>query len=138
MFDIWKGWPYDGAINDNAEPLAGQAIEAGMAITKDVNGKLIKATGAEPTVYWAVEDQDAPPVVMAGVMPYIVKNAIILTDQYSALGTYDLTAPQLMVDAGTPGTVIDWDSNPAHAIVGYYEGTVERDSVTYMKIRTAD
>lgn len=138
MFDIYKGWPFDGAINDNAEPLAGQDIIAGMAIAKDANGKLIKAVGTEPRVFWCIENQDAPPVQFAGVMPYIVGNAIILTDQYDTTADYTVR-PQLMVDRGMgkAGKLIAWDADVAKPVVGYHDGFLERDGYTYIKVQIA-
>jgi len=55
MFDIYKGWPYDGAINDNGTPKNDEGIKAGMFITKDSNGLLIKALGeANEAVFVAI------------------------------------------------------------------------------------
>jgi hypothetical protein len=138
MFDIWKGWPYDGALNDNAEPLAGEDIIAGMAIAKDANGKLIKAVGTEPKVFWAIENQDAPPVQFAGVMPYIVSNAIILTDQYDATADYTVRK-HIMVDRGMgrEGKLVPWDADAAKPVVGHHDGFVERDGYTYLKLQIA-
>ena len=57
--DIFKGWPLDGALNDNAKPKDGEGIIAGMAIKKDANGELVKADHPAHELYKTVEESVA-------------------------------------------------------------------------------
>lgn len=131
-FDIYKGWPFDGAINDTAKPDSAAAIVAGMFIKKNPGGELIKADGtANEAAFFALQDQASYNVVFSQQLPYIVKNAIVLTDQYV---TFSYTiGERLQVSAISPGKV----SNHLGAgapVIGYYDGTVRRDGVDYIKI----
>jgi hypothetical protein len=129
--DLYKGWPFDGALNDNAKPKASEGIVAGMFIKKDANGELIKATGAAgEQVYFALEDQDAFPVEAADKMAYIVGNAIVLTDQYTATGI--IQGSELEVDSGNPGKI---KLQASGDIIGWADGTVVRDELTLLKVK---
>jgi len=88
--DTYKGWPYKGTLDDTATPKDGEDIKAGMVITKDSTGQLIKATQSSTMIFWALENQNDKAVIGAQRMAYIVKNAIILTDQYDATQTYPI------------------------------------------------
>ena len=135
--DIYKGWPLDGSLNDNAQPLAGEVIIAGMAIKKDANGLLIKALGAAgEKAFFALENQADFAVVGAKKMAYIVGNAIVLTDQYIAAGItgygQELEVSTVALEAGklrlrTTGPLYGW-----------HDGTVVRDGVTYLKVKLAE
>ena len=132
--DIYKGWPLDGAINDNAKPKDAENIVAGMIIKKDANGELIKATGAsDEREFFALENQQDYVVSQGKSMAYIVKNAIVLTDQYDTSKTYSFGTP-VKVDSGNPGKLTPWTGGDPEPIFGYADGKVTRDSVEYLKV----
>ena len=132
--DIFKGWPLDGALNDNAKPKDAEGIIAGMFIKKDANGELIKATGAAgEKAYFALENQSDYPVAAAGKMAYIVGNAIVLTDQYDGAGAYGY-GTELMVDSGNPGK-IKVHGGGAEPVIGFSDGKITRDEIEYVKVR---
>jgi len=133
MMDLYKGWPFEGAINDNAVPKTGAGIDAGMAIKKDVNGELIKADGtAGEKAYFALDSQLTDLVVTgARSLAYIVGNAIVLTDQYDTTKVYGY-GTEIMVDAGNPGKFTPWLAGSP--VFGHSDGFVTRDEVTYLKI----
>ena len=132
--DIYKGWPLDGAINDNAKPKDGEDVIAGMVITKDANGELVKAVGAANEIeFFALENQQDFVVSQAKSMAYIVKNAIVLTDQYDTSKVYAYGIP-VKVDSTNPGKLTPWTSGDTEPIFGYSDGKVTRDSVEYLKV----
>jgi len=140
---IYSGWPYDGAITDNAEPTASEGILAGMAIKKDsTTGKLVLADGTVGEVsFFALKDQDDTDVVFSKSLPYIVKNATVYTDQYVA-DTYSINDP-ICVSTGI-GHAEDGlyrkyvDGVDTAPVVGYYDGSRTFDSVVFIKIRFKD
>lgn len=135
--DIFKGWPLDGALNDNAKPKALAGIVAGMFIKKDANGELIKATGAaNEKTYFALENQSDYPVTAADKMAYIVSNAIVLSDQYDTTETYGYDT-RLMVDSGNPGKLKPHGGG-SEPLVGFSDGKITRDDVVYLKIKLGD
>lgn len=128
--DIYKGWPFDGAINDNAPPKSGEGIVAGMAVKKDSNGELVKANGAVgEKAFFAMNDQASLDVVHSKSLPYIVSNAIVLTDQYIA-ASYT-TGQGLEVSSASPGSLKALGTAP---LFGYFDGFVTRDGIDFMKV----
>ena len=139
--DIYKGWPFDGALNDNAKPKLDEGIIAGMAIKKDTNGELIKADGTPgENAFFALENQADYSVQAAGKMAYIVSNAIVLTDQYDNLVEYPYQAP-VQADPANPGKFKPWvtaDPDPDPPIYAKADGFVTRDDIQYLKLIKVD
>jgi len=133
-FNVKKGWPLGGALEDSAKPKAGEGIVAGMAIKKDSSGELVKATGAALEVsYMALDNQDAFDVVEADKLPYILGNAIVQTDQFVAgayavndalqVSTVGAEAGKLVVHTG--GTAPTW---------GWVDELVTVDGVSMLSV----
>ena len=131
--DTYDGWPLDGALTDNAEPKAAEAIIAGMMIKKDATSKMIKATGAaNERAYFALEDQSDFAVVGAKKMAFITKNAVMLTDQFDTGGTYT-PGTRLMVDSGNAGKLKVYGGG-AEPVIGHADGLKTRDEISYLKV----
>lgn len=130
--DIYKGWPLDGSLNDNAKPKDAEGIVAGMAIKKDANGELVKADStASEKAFFALESQSDFVIDGAKKMAYVIGNAVVLTDQYDITETYEY-GTDVMADSGDPGKLTPWIT-PAPKY-GYTDGFVERDGITYLKV----
>lgn len=136
-FDIYRGWPFDGALTDNIAPKDGENIIAGMIVkreTPSTAGQLIKATGAADEVaYMAIQNQTDYDVRFSGKMPVIVKNAIVLTDQYVTGDPYQFGS-KLQVASGGDAGKLRVHTGGAAPVWGWADGFVVRDSVTFLKV----
>ena len=131
--DTFKGWPLDGALTLNLKPKDGEDIVAGMFVYKDTNGELVKGVGAAgERAYFALENQDDYAVIGAQKMAVVTHNAIMLTDQYDAGGSYDYKTP-LEVDSANPGKVKPHTGGGA-PVVAYADGFETRDDIEYLKV----
>lgn len=136
-FDIFRGWPFDGALTDNLAPKDGENIIAGMIVkreTPSTAGLLIKATGAADEVgYMAIQNQSDYDVRFSGKMPVMVKNAIVLTDQYVTTDTYQYGSKLQVGSAGDAGK-LKLHTGGAAPVWGWADGIVIRDSISYLKV----
>lgn len=131
-WDIVKGWPYDGALNDNAVPKDAENIIAGMAVKKHTDGELIKAVGAaNERAFVAIANQAALDVTFSKSMPYVWGNMIYLTDQYVAQNY--VMGENLEVSPGNPGKLQKYTAG-VPPIFGVYDGQVTRDGINYIKV----
>ena len=132
--DTYKGWPLDGALNDNIEPLDGAGIIAGMAVKKDAAGKLIKADGtAGEQAFFSLEDQEDYAVVGAKKMAVVVSNAIMLTDQFDAGGVYGFDT-DIQVDAAANAGKFKPHTGGGAPVFAKSDGKVTRDGKEYLKL----
>jgi hypothetical protein len=136
-WDIYKGWPYDGAINDNAKAKDGEGIIAGMAVKYDANGEMVKADGTQhERAFLAVANQDDPDVVFAQKLPFVKKNATIFTDQFiDAAFTMN---QNLEIASGANVGKFQEHAAGVAPIVGYYEGREDRNGIEMIKITLAE
>lgn len=136
-WDTYKGWPCDGAINDNAKPSDGAGIVAGMAVKYDANGELVKADGTQyERAFLAVANQSDPDVGFSQVLPFIKKNAIIFTDQFIN-AVFTMNQNLEVASGGNAGKFQEHAGGNA-PIVGYYEGREDRNGVEMIKITLAE
>jgi hypothetical protein len=130
--DIVFGWPYNGAISYHGKPKDAENIIAGMAVKRHTDSEIIKATGAaNEAAFLVLQDQSSVDVVFAKSIPFIVKNAIILTDQYMA-DNYVIGEP-LQVSTGTAGLLAK-KTVPTSPVFGVFDGWEVRDSLTMMRV----
>lgn len=131
---IHSGWPYEGAITGNAEATDAEGIVAGMAVKKDPGTeKLVLADGTEGELsFFALKDQADNDVVFTKSLPYIVKNAVVYTDQYTA-GVYAIGDP-ICVDEGDPGKFRKWIAMDTNPIIAYYDGVRTFEEVDFIKL----
>jgi hypothetical protein len=136
-WDISKGWPYDGSIDDNAKPKDAEGIVSGMAIKYDVNGEMVKADGTQyERAFLAVANQADPDVGYAGKIPFIKRNATIFTDQFIN-ANFSMNQNLEVAAGGNAGKFQEHAAGNA-PIVGYYEGKEHRNGIEMIKIALAE
>lgn len=135
--NVARGWPFEGAIQENYAPTTGEGIVAGMAVKLDpVTNKLVKADGTQKEVaFFALDDQAASDVRGADKLPVLVGNCTVQTDQYVA-GVYAAnTEVQISTVAGQEGQIIPHAGGTAPTY-GWVTGnvTVTYDGTTMLEI----
>ena len=133
-FDIYRGWPLDGSIHDNAPPKEGEGIIEGMAVKKDANGELVKADGTAAEVAgMSLKSQADLDVAFADSMPYVLRNAIMYTDQYVG-GETRAIGDALQVSSGGEAGLFKLHTGGAAPVFGTYDGEEIRNGKTMIKI----
>lgn len=132
--EIFKGWPYGGAIDNNGKPKASEDIVAGMFVKRNpADNEWIKATGAAGEhAEFALQDQSDYDVIAAQKLPTIMQNALVGTDQYTP-GTYAINA-DLEVDSANHGKVKIHAGGSA-PVVAVSKGIVDRDGISFLKMQ---
>lgn len=132
-FNVKKGWPFAHPFEHSGAPKVGEAIVAGMAIKRDANGELVKAAGAAKEVsFMALNNQSDFSVQEANSLPFLIGNAVVMTDQYAV----DVYAPgdELIVDSANPGKLKKRGLDVVAPTWGWVDAVEDHDGIEMLVI----